>query len=265
MPYGVRPATKAKVNRMLGQTLRRRKTANQKIKKAVENALKPHTTTAKGAMKPKILGNFIKPTRMTKVSYEGSWNGLCTSTPLQVSVPYVFRANSIWDPDFSNFTKNQRCNGWTAANTLYSDYRVHSVKVTVTFQNMGENPAYILLTANNDIGLQSAASYPSDLLTRPGSYGKICSRAGGKNDFVSISRKYKLYEIEGISQDEYRDSSSTASAMNNSPSDLAYVYATIAAMPEGFGPAGGAFGVFNIKMVFDVELLNPREGFTTAS
>lgn len=259
MTYGVRAAVRSKINKMVGQTLRRRKTANQKVKAAIQKALKPHTATVKGAMKPKILGNFIKPTRMTKMSFEGSWNALCSAT--NVSVPYVFNLNSIWDPDYSNFTKNTRANGWTLANTLYTDYRVHAAKVTLSFVNRSDRPCYILLTANNDLALQTASSLPSDLLTRPGSYGKICGQLGAKDDKVTISKKYKLYDVEGISQDEYRDSDGTSASMNANPTDKCFCYATISSLPEAFGDV--SFGVFNIKIEFDVELIDPKEAAST--
>lgn len=261
MTYGIRFKKLARAMRSKNDPSTKIKNTNKRIKKAVEKALKPHTTQPKGAMKPKILSNFVKPTRMTKMTFEGSWNALCSGSLNQVSVPYVFRLNSIWDPDFSNFTRNTRANGWTLANTLYADYRVHKAKVTVTFTNNSEHSCYILLSANNDLALQSAASLPSDLLTRPGAYGKICTKSGSCKDMVSISKTYNLYDVEGISQDEYRDSSSTASPMSNNPSDNCYCYATIASMPEAF--LNNTFGVFNIKIVFDVELLNPREAAST--
>lgn len=236
------------------------KTIKAIVKKEIKNAEKPKTVSATGAMRPKIMNTFVKPTRMTKMSFEGSWNALCNTT--NTSVPYVFRMNSIADPDFSNFTKNTRANGWTVANSVYQAYRVHRCKITISYFNNAEAPAYVILSANNDIGIQPPTTMPSDILARPGSFGKICGRYASDNDTVSITKTYNLFEVEGISQDEYNDSATTAKIMTGSPDDNCYCYATLCAMPEG-QLTSSVFGVFNIKMVFDVELLDPREPAAT--
>jgi len=249
---------KAKV-KTLKQLKAEKKTINKIVKKEVEKASMPKTITGTGAMKPKIMGTFVKPVRMQKLSFEGSWNATC-STP-NSSVPYVFNLNSIHDPDYSNFTKNTRANGWGLASKLYNAYRVHKVKVKISFYNNSEQPVYVMLSANNDLAIQPVSSLASDILARPGSFGKICGRYASDNDTVSITKTYKLHEVEGISQDEYRDSPTTSSLMTTSPLDKCYCYATIATLPEGFLESG--FGVFNIKMIFDVELLNIKEPVPT--
>lgn len=238
---------------------KKKQTIKQVVKKEIENSHKPKTISPSGSMKPKIVGTFIKPVRRQKLSFEGSWNGLCSSP--NVSVPYVFNMNSIADPDYSNFTKNTRANGWTICNTLYNAYRVHTCKVTIKFFNHSEWPTYVILSANNNVGIQPASTLPADILARPGSFGKICGRYGSDNDTVTISKTYKLYEVEGIPQDEYGDSDKTSAAMITTPLDNCFCYATLATMPEGF--LNSSFGVFNIKMEFDVELLNPKEPVAT--
>lgn len=220
------------------------------------------TVVAKGAMKPKIQQNLQTPTRRTKMSYEGSWNALCNGSLGQVSVPYVFRMNSVFDPDFSNFSRNVRANGWTIANTLYTDYRVHKCKVTLEFINRSDHPVMFCLSANNDISIQSAATYPADILSRAGSFGKLVTQVGSSKASGKITRTYNLWEVEGISQDEYKDSSGTAALLSSNPTDNCYCYATIASYPEASGDT--TFGVFRILMEFDVELLNPRDQVATA-
>jgi len=250
---------KTKKVKTLKDLKQEKKTLNQLVKKEVEKINQPSTITATGAMKPKIMSTFVKPVRMQKLSFEGSWNAVCNSP--NASVPYVFNMNSIKDPDFSNFTKNTTANGWEIAKTLYNAYRVHKCKVKITFFNNSEQPVYVMLSANNNIGIQPTSSLPSDILARPGSFGKICGRYASDNDTVSITKTYKLYEVEGISQSEYNDSAGSSALMTTNPTDLCYCYASIATLPEGF--LNNGFGVFNIKMVFDVELLNVKEPVAT--
>jgi len=258
MPYGVRPKTANLVKRIAASKGTAKKIRS--IEKAVARLDKAKTVRAKGAMKPKIQNYLQSPTKMVKMSFEGSWNALCGAT--QLSVPYVFNLNSVNDPDFSNFTRNVRANGWAIANTLYTDYRVHKVKVTLEFINRSEFPCMMLLSANNDPSIQPASTYPTDLLARAGTFGKLLTREGGSKDYGKITKTYNLWEVEGISYDEYKDSAGTAALLTSNPTDNCYCYATIASYPEGFGNA--TFGVFRIKMEFDVELLNPRDQVATA-
>lgn len=242
-----------------GVSARTSSIVNKLVKKEVEKRELPKTITPSGSMKPKIMGTFIKPVRMQKLSFEGSWNAVCNSP--NSSVPYVFNMNSINDPDFSNFTKNTKANGWSTCNLLYRAYRVHKCKVTLTFFNNSEQPVYVILSANNDLAVQPVNTLPSDILARAGSFGKICGRYASDNDTVSISRTYKLNEVEGITASEYSDSGKTSALMGADPADICRCYATIATLPEGF--LNNGFGVFNIKMVFTVELLNPKEPTAT--
>lgn len=233
----------------------------KKVYRALKKEIdKPKTVVAKGAMKPKVQNVLQAPTRMVKMTFGGSWEALCTSA--QISVPYVFRLNSVNDPDYSNFSRNVRANGWQIANTLYTDYRVHKCKVTLEFCNRSDYPAMFLLSANNDLSIQSATTYPTDILSRPGSFGKILTQVGGSKGYGKISKTYNLWEVEGISQDEYKDSSSTASLLTNNPTDNCFCYATIAPMAEASGNT--VFGTFRISMEFTVELLNPRDQVATA-
>lgn len=227
------------------------------VKKQV-NSVK--TVAAKGAMKPKIQNILQTPTRRVKMSFEGSWNAACGAT--QVSVPYVFRMNSVNDPDYSNFTRNVRCNGWQIANTLYKDYRVHKVKVTAEFFNQSDHPAMLLISANNDLTIQNASTYPADILARAGSFGKMTSQVGSSRAYAKISKSYNLWEVEGISQDEYRDSDGTSALLNADPTDECYLYVTLASYPESY--FNSVFGVIRLKVEFDVELMNPKDQVATA-
>jgi len=248
--------TPVKTNKVIGGKKAMKKIVKD-VKKAIEN---PTSTIAKGAMKPKIQKGLQAPTRMVKMSFDGSWNAACGAT--QVSVPYVFRLNSVNDPDYSNFTRNVRCNGWQIANTLYTDYRVHKVKVTAEFFNQSDHPAMLLISANNDLTIQNAATYPADILARAGSFGKLTSQVGSSRAYAKLSKTYNLWEVEGISRDEYRDSPSTAALLTADPSDGCYFYVTLASYPESY--FNSVFGVMRLKMEFDVELLNPRDQISTA-
>lgn len=252
--YGVRPATQATVNKIM------KKTIKGMGKKRKYKKPKVRSTVSKGAMKPKIQVSLQAPTKMVKMSFGGTWDAVCTTG--QISVPYVFNLNSVNDPDFSNFTRNVRANGWQIANTLYTDYRVHKTKVTLTFANRSDFPVQFLLSANNDISIQSAGTYPTDILARAGSFHKILTQVGGSNGIGKISKTYNLWEVEGISYDEYKDSSGTAALLTGNPTDNCYCYATIAPMNEGSGNT--VFGTFRIQMEFLVELLNPRDQVATA-
>jgi len=252
MPYGVRPATQAKVNAIVKETVRNMGRKYRKPKK--------RSVASKGAMKPKVQVALQAPTRIVKMSFGGTWDALCGVG--QVSVPYVFNLNSVNDPDFSNFTRNVRANGWQIANTLYTDYRVHKCKVTLTFANRCDFPCQFLLSANNDLTIQSAATYPTDILARAGSFSKILTQVGGSNGIGKITKTYNLWDVEGISKQEYLDSSGTAALLTNNPTDQCFCYATIAPMNEGSGNI--VFGTFKIQMEFTVELLNPRDQVATA-
>lgn len=230
------------------------------VKKEIKKEERPKSTISKGAMKPKIQKSLQAPTRMVKMSFGGSWDAVCTSA--SISVPYTFRMNSINDPDLSNFSRNVRANGWQIANTLYTDYRVHKCKVTLEFANRSDYPCMFLLSANNDLSIQPATTYPTDILARAGSFGKCLTQVGGSRGIGKISKTYNLWEVEGISLDEYKDSSSTASLMTNNPTDNCFCYATLAPMAEASGNT--VFGTFRIYMEFTVELLNPRDQIATA-
>lgn len=112
---------------------------------------------------------------------------------------YVFRLNSLYDPDLSGVGHqptyfDQLCGA--AGSGVYGKYRVLGSKITVTFTSRSPpalavsntSPALVYLAKDQD----STLSYtnPSNVMEQSGNYWKVLQDKGGGSNVVKLSCTY---------------------------------------------------------------------------
>jgi len=152
------------------------------------------TRAPKSSMAPRTLGFAIQPRKFTKVSWTGSYNQ--TLAVGQNSTTTLFRANSIYDPDYSNVSKNTSVNGYYLSSVIYQRYRVFGVKADYIVYNNSVTIGQAALVAGNETGQYATTVYVTDLAARNGVKSKILPPGSG-NKPVYISKYFNCADIVG--------------------------------------------------------------------
>lgn len=165
------------------------------------------------------------------------------SCSLGVATSHTYRANSIWDPDYTG--GGRTCDGWPAMNTLYGRYIVTGCKIQVSFNNPeidGIRVGVRLRTADSQTALGQDTR---QLIAAPLTYVSGLSNSGSqKKAFSFFVRPWSLL---GLSKLEYMaNTSQYSSVMNNNP------------QPLGFTAAGGS------GCTFDVFCIQPDQTLSNA-
>lgn len=208
------------------------------------------------AVVPRTIGFALQPRRFTKMMFEGSFTQSVSS--VQASFSNIFRVNSIFDPDFAagSATKNTSVNGWTLANTLYTQYKVHAVAVTVTIQNMSAYNVCGVVTFSN-VNAFATGIYPSDMAARNGARVVDLQPLGTDRARGTIKRYVKLNAISGQTKAQFIGDPDTKAVMNLNPMQEAYLAVTTGIVPDGSGFAISS--VIKVRIMYYVELFDVIE------
>lgn len=214
-------------------------------------------------MGPKISSKNSRKSRKSPSSKSGAIRGLTpvpsvfppmlrgkvlyTDYPILTSLlsgvaSYVFRANSIYDPNFSgvgttgyNVTQLAQC---------YDRYRVlnceFSVDFTVTTGTTG-GEVFVVLSNNNSLGTGIAAYTANRFVWR-----KPIGAAAG-NGIQSAKISFPIHKVYGVPALQVRNEDDFASVMGNNPSNGVYIHIGFYAT----GAAGSSTCTAQCRIVYD--------------
>jgi len=180
-------------------------------------------------MAPRTLGFAIQPRKFTKVSWTGSYNQ--TLSVAQNSFTVLFRANSIYDPDYTNVSKNTSVNGYYLSSVIYQRYRVYGVKADYIIYNNSVTIGQAALVGGNETSQYATSAYVTDIAARNGVKSKILPPGSG-NKPVYMSKYFNCCDLTGDTKLDYKTNPANSSAIGTNPTNPAYVGLTIGMLPE---------------------------------
>lgn len=146
---------------------------------------------------------------MTKLKYSTQVDLLASTAVGQV---YVFRGNSLYDPDYTA-TGGQPLSfdQWAQ---FYNYYKVHGSKIRVTFMSQSSNIThYSINCVFPDLNLPTTTLSPIDIIQHPYAryrVGGVSTGNAGVTTITNYMSTKKLFGINNLDDTEYR-----ASMVNN--------------------------------------------------
>lgn len=212
----------------------------------------------RGTYASKTFGLLYKNREFTKFTYE---TGATITVPaLQINASHFWRANSIYDPDYSNIGYNSSCIGWTLASTLYNQYRVYGAWFEISFVTPPSVtvPVQVVLSSANDVASGFANTITNmQMANRPGARSFIIypAAAGGKKTMRIYVSNPKCI---GLSKEQYRTDSMTYAPTNGNPTWLS-VLAISAFNAVDYSNSTGFSLSYHIKITYLTELFDLKE------
>lgn len=149
------------------------------------------------------------------------------SSTLGSVADYVFRLNSLYDPDYTSTGHHPQW--WAQLTAVYDHYRVLGSKITCRFvpNSVCDTPAnvrgpFIVGVTGSDSSALSASSYPTLLEDGSSNNAIIVDRQGSAN-VATVSQTYS--PKRDLGQNPYDDTLSAATTTNPSKQFFAHVWA----------------------------------------
>lgn len=171
-----------------------------------------------------------------------------TEAAASVGAYKTFSLNSLYDPNFTG-TGVQPL-GFDQYAQLYTRYRVHSVRIEVSFANItsASQPLNVGFYCSAQSTLPGT-TYSWYLL--PGA--KFCqlSPMTGGRDTVTLSAKVNPWSVLGITRSEYLDDMDFSGAMTSNPVRMPFLQIWVR------GEAVAGTGEITVRLWYDAELSQP--------
>lgn len=235
----------------------RRRTTTVKTKVAPKRRFlrkkRTYKRKTRNTMKPSIIGFMIQPRKFTKMSYDASWTQGVTA--VQASFTQIFRANSVYDPDSQNITKNTVCDGYTLAEALYLNYRVYGVKAKFTFYNQTANtPVQVVICGGNQTSIFATSLYIGDLASRNGAKTTVLAPPGNQRSMATLTKYFNCADLTGQTKEQYRTDPGNQALLTTNPANTAIVSCSIAPLPDNCAVVTSV--TIRLKLTYYVELFD---------
>lgn len=164
-------------------------------------------------------------------------------------VQYAFRANSVFDPDYTGV--GHQCLGYDQITPFFQHYVVLGAKITAKFMTTDNVVYNEFVTCSLVDTLPSLSTISTYIENKRGTYGVIGAANGGK-PVVTLTAKYSAKKFFHV-KDPAGDSRLVASTANNPTEDALFM---VGAQAMGTGDPS----TMNIMIVIDyiVKFLEPR-------
>lgn len=187
--------------------------------------------------------NFLPQRMMTKIRYCDEL-AIASASSLNLR-DWVIRANSIFDPDYSNYGGNGQPLAHDQLATLYNEYRVHKCKLTATFSNESGVSTRLCIIPNN-----SATQFTAmlDACEQPYAKTTVCAPYTGGPSASKVSQGKKSTLIMGVKELDKDE----VAAMGASPINEWYYHVVVSTDP--YSGSNYINGVLYIEVVYYIEL-----------
>jgi len=202
-------------------------------------------------MKPQVARPLFQERRNLVLDYNAS--GFVTQSALTNSNTAFFRMNSIYDPDYTNNTRNGLPSGYTTLTGIYQKYCVRACTVTFKLTNTGSFATKVILIPASDISATnfSTTVYPGQYATRNGAKSVDLTPATGSRSMATLKGYYKMHQVFGKTAAQYV--SDTTTAFGSNPSNVAYLGIAIGTAYDGAQNAGNVSYTVNIRFHVTVQ------------
>jgi hypothetical protein len=176
----------------------------------------------------------------------------CTTVGLSIAATtvtdYVFRTNSIFDPDLTGVGTTTAM--YTPLSTLYNYYRVWGCKAKVSFLATAAVPSVVGICANANAG--TFLTLPV-LNSQPLSWSAPLDGTGGMGH-VKRSFSFQHYQVLGLTKQQYGTGTEFWSVVTGSPSNGTYFHVAV------YSPTASAAAVLiTVELILDVEFSEPKQ------
>lgn len=176
----------------------------------------------------------------------------CTTVGLTAAVTtmtdYVFRTNSIFDPDLTGVGTTTAM--YTPLSTLYNYYRVWGCKAKISFLATAAVPSVVVVCANANAATFSS---PAVMNSQPLSWSAPLDGTGG-NGHVKRSFSFQHNEVLGLTKQQYATGTEFWSVVTGSPSNGNYLHVAV------YAPTASAIAVLiTVELILDVEFSEPKQ------
>lgn len=136
-----------------------------------------------------------------------------TEAAAGVGAYYIFRLNSIYDPDFTGV--GNTAYGYSVMSNLWSKYRVLRTRVVIDFSNVTGGLQITGLSA----GLNSTlAALPRAWPVQPRTVSRVIRGAGGGTTCVAhFDMTYDLAKVIGVTKQQYKNENDYAGIFGSNP------------------------------------------------
>jgi len=191
--------------------------------------------------------------RITRTFGYSETQNFTTGAVSLVGTQQVWRLNSLFDPNFTGV--GHQPYGYDQFNTLYSNYKVHKVKVKMTwFDVAGPNIMAVMRAGGSYDGAAGVQGKTADVVAEtPGGVVRNLTETG--KQAVVIEQEFSIPAILGMSQQEFEGSNgfdkSPASVVGANPFLSAYLYIGIS---DNAVDAGGRAATCRTEITFYAQL-----------
>lgn len=184
-----------------------------------KNKAKPKNNKYKKDVNKNLLVTLQNP-RFENLKFKGGL-GISTNGTTQYSYAMAFRMDSIYDPDYSNYTKNKTVQGYSLLNTLYKYYKVYGFEAKITIQNMSSTTARFCVAgadSNAWVNDYTTVRYGSDIAGRAGVKSVIVGPTGTTAGMKTITYRCRPCDVVGLSKQSWAADQSTGAPFGSNPS-----------------------------------------------
>lgn len=206
--------------------------------------------------------SFMKTSRMTRMKFNSGVT-LSTNGSTQYVFACAFRADSIYDPDYSNLGKNKAVQGWALANQLYKSYKVFGIKVSCKVYNTSTAPIVFTLGAGDSDSWASdyaTSKKITDIKSRKGIKSIVIGPAGSSADMKTISYTLRPCDAIGVTKNTWADDASFGALMGYNPSNTLsrqpYVILCVGRYDDGLTSVGVQI---ELSISYVVRLFDPYD------
>jgi hypothetical protein len=197
---------------------------------------KPRTTPLSGVVTTR---NIFPPLFRGKLFYD---TVIALSPAAGATSTYVFRGNSVFDPDFTGVGASARTYSNLAA--LYGRYRVMGFRATITFVNTSTTTpvtTFVVLSPATTVGVDIA-----QILAQRQVWTRSISASNGAGT-VTHTFSAPVSKIYGVPESQVRTEDDFAAVTGANPNNGVYIHV------GGYanGASAGAFN-FHVRIEYDV-------------
>lgn len=245
-------------------TLKAPKSATMSVNKKLLNAVlaekKQEIKEEKNSVIPRVLPNFIKPTKNVKLVFDRS-GGFTKAATTEQSATKLLRLNNVFDPDYSNPTANTVADGYTIAKAYYQRYRVSHIEYDIHCFPSTSNTGATTVVAFpcNEIGASVIATtkYIGEYTNRAGAKRAIMGVADGGKGYCRLKGKIKIKDVLGLTPEQFEADLETSTAFDTvaTPTKMAYLALSIGDVNDL--AVRQAIIEFEARVTYHLTLLDP--------
>lgn len=186
--------------------------------------------------------------RAALIEFPHVWRGSITEAAAGLGITYTWRANSLFDPDFTGAGVQPL--GFDQWSALYSTYRVWQCDYEITFANLTSTAIVVGIVKTPNAALTSTAS--SWLIERDSKSFTLGPKESGQSVIKTRGSLYP-WKVLNVTKQQYLMDGRSSAAMTGNPTSLAYLTTFLV----GFGTIASVS--IMVKFKYKAQLISRTE------